>query len=197
MNPGDHIAASRSAPDRRRSFLQLLLLAPVLASLAFTLVCLLLSAGLSNTPYETQDSAGRRIGFNDPISAEHLGILLRNVRLHTLRTPEALYLELQLVLTAFVAWRLAGTRQGNWRRMRGFLLAQIVVFPLGVIGWYSMPYFVRRLATGTLDREDFTDGFAGLLPPQSFWVAVAFTSFVVLGGLLQSSDTDPKQEGEY
>lgn len=196
MNPGDRIAARRSAPDRRRPFLQLLLLALVLASLAFTLVCLLLSAGLSNTPYETQDSAGRRIGFNDPISAEHLGILLRNVRLHTLGRPEALYLELQLVLTAFVAWQLAGISQGNWRRLRGFLLAQILVFPLGVIGWYSMPYFVRRLTTGTLDREDFTDGFVGLLPTQSFWVAVAFTSFVVLGGLPKSSDTDPKQKGD-
>lgn len=196
MNPGDHTAASRSAPDRKRPFLQLILLAPVLASLAFTLVSLLLSAGLSNTPYETQDSAGRRIGFNDPISAEHLGILLRNVRLHTLRTPEALYLELQLVLTAIVAWQLAGIRQGNWRRLRGLLIAQILVFPLGVIGWYSMPYFVRRLVAGTLDREDFTDGFVGLLPTQSFWVAIALTAFVVLGGQPKSSDTDPTPKSE-
>jgi len=173
-----------------------MLLALVLASLALTLVCLLLSAGLSNTPYETQDSAGRRIGFNDPISAEHLGILIRNVRLHTLRTPEALYLELQLLLTAFVGWQLAGINHRTWRRLRGFLLAQTIVFPFGVIGWYRMPYFVRRLVTGTLDREDFTEGFAGLFPPQSFWVAVAFTAFVVLGGLPKRPDTDPEPEGE-
>lgn len=173
-----------------------MLLALVLAAFAFTLVCLLLSAGLSNTPYETQDSAGRRIGFNDPISAEHLGILIRNVRLHTLRTPEALYLELQLAITAFVGWQLAGIHTGTWRRLRGFLLAQAIVFPFGVIGWYRMPYFVRRLAAGTLDREDFIEGFAGLFPPQSFWVAVAFTSFVVLGGLPQLPDTDPKQQSE-
>src|SRR4051812_1935295 len=40
----------------------------------------ILRVGIGATPDETVDSVGRKMGFNDPLSREHYGIIIRNFR---------------------------------------------------------------------------------------------------------------------
>jgi hypothetical protein len=57
---------------------RLCLVGVVSASLLVSIATLVLDVGLRDTPYETKDSVGRTMGFNDPLSREHYGIIIRN-----------------------------------------------------------------------------------------------------------------------
>ena len=46
----------------------------------FALAVVALDAGVRATPYETADSEGRTMGFNDQFSTEHYRIVLGNIR---------------------------------------------------------------------------------------------------------------------
>ena len=48
-------------------------------SLVFALVLQAFLAALQATPYETVDSAGREMGFNDVFTPEHYGIIVRSM----------------------------------------------------------------------------------------------------------------------
>jgi hypothetical protein len=50
----------------------------VLASFLVFAFAVVLRVGLGSTPYDTTDSAGRPMGFNDPLHAEHYLIMVRN-----------------------------------------------------------------------------------------------------------------------
>ncbi|RYG02019.1 MAG: hypothetical protein EON94_06660, partial [Caulobacteraceae bacterium] len=50
----------------------------VMVSFLFFATMLALRLGLGSTPYETADSMGRTMGFNDPLDREHYLIMLKN-----------------------------------------------------------------------------------------------------------------------
>jgi hypothetical protein len=60
--------------------IQSLLYGVIAASLLLGLLSRSVAVGIGKVPYETTDSRGRAMGFNDPLSREHLGIILRQVR---------------------------------------------------------------------------------------------------------------------
>jgi hypothetical protein len=60
-------------PSRRMALL-------VVVSLLAFASAVVLRLGIDATPYETTDSAGRPMGFNDALHAEHDLIMLRNFR---------------------------------------------------------------------------------------------------------------------
>lgn len=167
---------------RTRPAIVSILLLLTVASFLATIFVLADSASLAGTPYNTVDAAGRSLGFNDPIFASHLPILIRHLRPRALGTPEAFYLELQAILTlGAIAW----LASPNWNRSKGvrwFFLSQTFLFPLGILGMLFSPFIARDLVRGGLDRESFTDGPAALLLAQPFWVAVALTAFFTLPG---------------
>src|SRR4051812_45035368 len=59
----------------------------VAVSFAVCVLIIVATAGIWNTPYETADSTGRRMGFNDPLSPEHYRIAFSNFRFSTLLAP--------------------------------------------------------------------------------------------------------------
>jgi hypothetical protein len=50
----------------------------VQASFMVFAFAVVLRVGIGATPYDTTDSVGRPMGFNDPLHAEHYVIMLRN-----------------------------------------------------------------------------------------------------------------------
>lgn len=73
----------------------------VLVSLLLCGGILTLEMGLSRTPYETTDSLGRRMGFNDPFSLEHYGIMLTHFHPKTMFRSEAIYTWVLLLAHVF------------------------------------------------------------------------------------------------
>lgn len=165
---------------RARPVIVRLLLLLTASSFLFTLLVLAISAGLSGTPYNAVDAAGRALGFNDPIFGSHVPVLIRNIRPQALATPEALYLIVQGILTVVAAAWLASPAGNRSQGIRWFFLSQTLLFPFGILGMLFSPVIARDLLRGGLDRESFTDGAAALFLAQPFWVAVALTAFFTL-----------------
>ncbi|MFO1459445.1 MAG: hypothetical protein U1G08_08540 [Verrucomicrobiota bacterium] len=167
---------------RARPVITWILLLLTVTSFLITLLVLAVSSGLSETPFNATDAAGRPLGFNDPIFPSHLPILIHHLRPRALGTLEALYLELQgIMILVAIAW-LASPCWNRSPTIRWFFLSQTILFPLGILGMLFSPLIARDLVRGGLDRESFTDAAAALFLAQPFWVAVALTAFFTLTG---------------
>jgi hypothetical protein len=154
-------------------------LCQALMILCWTVISLLviLRMGIGATPDETVDSLGRKMGFNDPLSLEHYGIIIRNFR------PSLLF-----QWEYFYEWILFGAFAAGcvfvWSRHRfgspGFRLffaAQLVLFPAGWFGFLFFPGVVRSILAGTMDREGFTDVPFLWGTAQTIWLS---TSILIL-----------------
>jgi hypothetical protein len=129
------------------------LVALVVASLTFGLVAVAFYTALEATPYETTDSAGRTMGFNDPFSAGHYEIIVSKVSIGRMLTGigpyELLLIGAQLTM-AVLLWRPARPR---W--IIGFCALQPAVFFWGVFGLLYLPFDLPTLSGK--DREGFID----------------------------------------
>jgi hypothetical protein len=118
---------------------------------------LIFRLGIGATPDETVDSLGRKMGFNDRLSLEHYGIMMRNFRPTLLFQWEYFY-EWILVAAFGVGcvfvW--SHDRFGS-PGFRWFFGAQLVFFPAGWFGFLFLPSVVRSMIAGTMTRESFTD----------------------------------------
>ena len=85
----------------------------VLISIAVTVFAVVLRVGLGDTPYETVDSAGRPMGFNDPLSAEHLLIMAGNFTLGAFFRWEHAYTWLLLAMQLAALYVLISPRSGG------------------------------------------------------------------------------------
>jgi hypothetical protein len=56
----------------------------VAASFLVFAFCVFISVGVQNTPYDTVDTQGRKMGFNDVFSLEHYAIIFSNFKIGTL-----------------------------------------------------------------------------------------------------------------
>ncbi len=135
-----------------------------------------LDAGVRATPYETADSKGRTMGFNDQFSTEHYRIVLGNIRPEQILQPRYFYEWILLAMIAVGAWRLMSDGIGGMRATRWFFFGQSVLF---IIGWLSLgflqwPRMVVELLRCTLDREDFVDMPFTWMMAQPPWVLVSF-----------------------
>ncbi len=150
----------------------------------FALAVVALDAGVRATPYETSDSQGRTMGFNDRFSAEHYRIVTGNIRPGQILQPRYFYEWILLAMIAVGIWRLMSDGIGGTRATRWFFFGQSVLF---IIGWLSLgflqwPRMVVALLRCTLDREDFVDVPFTWMMAQPPWVLVSFVIGAVLPG---------------
>ena len=158
MSPGESFA-SGSIPTLVKDFARHRWLALlVLASFLFYVAAVVIRIGIEATPYETTDSAGRPMGFNDPLSAEHYWIIVQHFRPAELLKPERAYEWLLLAMQGTGAALLLSRSGISVRLMRWFFAAQVVIFPLGLLLCWMPPIFLFfSLTSGGLDRECYTD----------------------------------------
>ena len=150
-------------------------LALVLISLIATLGFIALDAGMSQTPWDTTDSAGHAMGFNDRLSLEHYRIAFAHFRVQTLLSPDYAY---SLLLLAAQGVALVGIgRSGGWEslRFRWFLGLQGLVFPAGLLSLaLAIPLgVILQMLRGTFDREGFIDMPFVAVTAQPIWVLVS------------------------
>jgi hypothetical protein len=150
-----------------------------LIAISFTLSTLMLIAdvGIWNTSYETTDSAGRRMGFNDPLSMEHYGIILSNFSIQKLLAPAYAYSWLLLIMHLVGAGLLLRYEGLDRVPIRVFFALQSLFFPVGWLGFFYLPLVVRWLLNGTFDQEAMTDAPFIALTAQPIWIATSMVIF--------------------
>jgi len=149
--------------------------------LTFT-AAVVLRLGLGATPYATMDSAGRTMGFNDPLSWEHYGIMVRNFRPADFFRTEHGYDWLLLVMHAMGGWLLLARSSASARVTRWFFALQAAIFPIGLmLVWLPPIMFVAMFGTSS-DREGFIDIPYILFVSQSTWVLVSLAITFFLRG---------------
>jgi hypothetical protein len=168
---------------RGRRFLGLLLLPSILVSIA----AVLLTVGISQTPYDTKDSLGRPMGFNDFLSFEHYQIVLKNVSWSSFFDFGNAYdwLLLAIQITGLFVLFL---RNPHFVRMEFWLFAcQPIVFPFAFLGVPMLPMLITTFLSGRMDREDIIDIPFVWCTAQPVWVLASITvAFLSRGGVLRN-----------
>ena len=151
----------------------------VAASLVVFATAVILRVGIEATPYETADTTGRTMGFNDVFSREHYAIAAGNFRPAQLLATEYIYEWILLAAHLVGGWLLVSCGPVCSRATRWYFAGQALVFPLGVPSLLLLPAVVGDCLSGSLDRENFVDIPFILVVSQSVWIAtsmiVAFT----------------------
>ena len=140
----------------------------VVLSLVFTFVVIGFRGGVAATPYDTMDSAGRTMGFNDHFSYEHYRIIVGNMNLGQMGTHEWLLVAAHLVM--IVLLRLV---RRKWWIIFSYALAQVLCFPWGVLGFVALPAYVLGCVTQSNDRESIVDMPFIKMEAGAVWLAVA------------------------
>jgi hypothetical protein len=129
----------------------------VAVSFALCTAVIVADVGISHTPHETTDSAGRKMGFNDPLSVEHCWIMLSNFRVQKLFAPVYICSWFLLVMHGVAAWLLLRGEPLSRPGVRWFFALQGALFPLGWLGFLALPWIFRSLLKGSFDRETMID----------------------------------------
>ncbi len=155
---------------------------PVVLSFVFCAAVIVLRMGIGATPYETTDSLGRAMGFNDPLYGEHYRIMVGNFRVGGLFSVECFY-EWVLIGMHVVGAGLLLSQRVAAKVTKCFFLLQAVVFPIGLIAMPLMPLIVGGFFLGApMDREGFEDIPFIMMVAQPMWVAVSlFIGFRMRG----------------
>ena len=150
----------------------------------FVLAVVALDAGVRATPWETADSQGRTMGFNEQFSAAHYRIVLGNIRPWHILQPRYFYDWILLSMMAFGAWRLRSDEIGGTRATRWFFFGQSALFFLGwlQIVFLQWPVMVVGLLRCSLTREDFVDVPFTWMMAQPPWVLVSSVIGAALPG---------------
>lgn len=142
-----------------------------------------LETGMKATPWETTDSLGRPMGFNDPLGAEHYRIALGNVRLggfigEGLAGSGCFLLWVAMHVLALVCvGRFDGVRPA---RLVAFFLAQFLLFPAGFPGLVMNPFLAAEAVRGRVDRETFVDLPFFWVTAHGLWLLVVLVSVFLL-----------------
>ena len=143
-----------------------------------------LQGGIAATPYDTTDSQGRPMGFNDVFSDEHHRILLGNANGHEALkqlnggsnegwNAEATWhwslVTAHLVLLALLA-------KAQVRTIRWFLCVQPLLFFWGWIGCWVVPIVIVDLLWGRAsDREAYVDiPYIAIMSQGAWFLACGF-----------------------
>ncbi len=136
--------------------------------------------GVWETPYDTTDSVGRTMGFNDRFSWEHYGIIFSNFNFWRLMTLDYTYTWL-LLLAHAVGLRILLSSDGERLiRLQWFFGVQALFFPIGLYGVFFLPYILRMMVGGALDREGVVDVPFIAFSAQGIWLFASFAIFFVI-----------------
>ena len=152
----------------------------VAASLLFSVAMIVLRVGIGSTPWETTDSFGHPMGFNDPLNAEHFRIIISHFHLMDFLRLEHVYHWFLLGMQAMGLWLLLS--RTATRQTRLFFALQPVLFPLGVVFLYIVPLLPFMMFSSPMDREGFTDIPFIVLMTNPVWVAVSLYALFRLPG---------------
>jgi hypothetical protein len=118
------------------------------------------------------------MGFNDPLSAEHFGIIVHNFRPADFLRLEHAYDWMLLVMQSTGATLLLTAPRVSVRVTRWFFAVQAAIFPLGLV--FCWVPFLLLFISQPMDREGFIDVPFIPLFGQSMWV---LTSLILLFAL--------------
>jgi hypothetical protein len=128
------------------------------------------------------DSAGRAMGFNDRLSAEHYLIMARNFSPESFVALEYWYEWLLLLMHVMGAWLLLRPQRASVRATRQFFAAQLLIFPIGVLCFWVVFPFVFGIFAGWSDREGYVDIPFFLFFAQPFWILASVCVAIGLRG---------------
>ena len=156
----------------------------VLGSFLFFAGLLVLRVGLDATPYETVDSAGRTMGFNDPLGREHYLIMVQNFAPLRLFSVDYWYEWLLVLMQGIGAWLLLSPRRSGTRGTRWFFALQLRIFPFGLLCIPLLFPMAIGLFTPsmTMDRESFVDVPFLIITAQPVWVLASIWMVIGLTG---------------
>lgn len=144
----------------------------VVMSLGFCLFVMTFHDAVGATPWETEDSAGRTMGFNDRFSPEHFGILLRSCSLVRTLTPPSVYEGALIAAHGLMLVLLLWCPADKW--VYGFAVLQPFLFPWGIAFPVTLPHFLLELITRDVgDREAFIDIPYVAFKAHPMWVLVS------------------------
>lgn len=151
---------------------------------AVNLCLTVLVVGIDVTPWETKDSQGRTMGFNDRFSPEHYRIALGNFHPAALFKWQYSYEWLLLAAQGVALWCLWSEPRSARRATRWFFLVQPAVFFIGTISLVFLmpPNLLADVLSFRADRETFIDIPFLELMAQAPWVIVSWTIAVALPG---------------
>jgi len=160
-----------------RKLIGLLLIPSILVSI----VAILLTVGIGQTPYDTKDSLGRPMGFNDRLSPEHYQIILNNVSWPAFfdfgHAYDWLLLAMQITGLSILLRRTPLVRIEFW-----FFACQPILFPFAVLGIPMLPMLVSSALRGRLDREGIIDIPFVWCTAHPIWVLTSITVALLLRG---------------
>ena len=141
-----------------------------------------LSVGIGATSYETTDSLGRPMGFNDPLHKEHYWSILRNFS--PLRFFQLGYLYEWVLLALFLTgfWLLYSPAHFGRRSTRIFFAVQSLIFPFAWLGLGMMPGLIHNMFSGRLTREDFIDIPFLWVTAHTVWILTSLLIVFVMPG---------------
>ena len=154
----------------------------VLASFTVFVSAVVLRLGIGATPFDTTDSVGRPMGFNDPLHAEHYLAMVRNFNPTELLKFEYIYEWVLFGAHILGAGLLISSGPVCSRRTRWFFATQALIFPFGLPALIFLPSLITTLVTGHIDREGFVDIPFILAVTQPVWVVTSIIITVALRG---------------
>jgi hypothetical protein len=154
----------------------------VLASFTVFVSAVVLCVGIDATPYNTTDSAGRPMGFNDPLGAEHYLIMLRNFSPTNFRKPEYIYEWVLLAAHVVGAGLLISCGPVCRRATRFFFAVQPILFPFAILGLLVLPSIIVSFFAGRMDREGFEDIPFIIAVTHPIWVVTSIIVAFALRG---------------
>jgi len=154
----------------------------VLASFTVFASAVVLRLGIGGTPYDATDSAGRPMGFNDRLHAEHYLIMLRNFSPTELLKLEYFYEWVLFAAHILGAGILLSCGRECSRLSRWFFVAQAALFPLGLLALPFLPILLVSFFTGGIDREGFVDIPFILAIAHPVWLVTSFIIAFALRG---------------
>jgi hypothetical protein len=170
----------------------------VVISIALCLFAAALQAGYEH-PIQNSDSHGNQLGFNNPLTWELYGVLLKSASLKSviqmLGWYGAIYLFFHLV--AFLFFTINPSIKANWAA-KSFFLLQFLIFPVGYLGLLAFPHYIYGFFTGKLDGESLTDfPFPVWCIFQSLWLLISFASGILIWRKIKpfASPCDVRAEG--
>ena len=151
----------------------------ILVSLAFQWLGAVLGAGYNRLAGAT-DSAGNPIGFNDPITNEHVGMMFAQTPISAVFAEAGWYFSLSMVAhLGGLAMIWLCSRRPN--QLAAYFGVQTILFPLG---WLPLLWFVPLAVVYELfagfDGETLTD------PPLNFLASLVLWWAISLAAAIQS-----------
>lgn len=154
----------------------------IVFSLAVQLAALALNTGYWR--YQgLADSNGNRVGFNNPLTHEHLGMLIRRgFALDTIRSVEVEPIHASILMAHGLALILLFSRQTRWFLVGVFALTQVIALLWGALGLLML---LAHLSGPAWTGESIVEGPLSTIAASGVWFVVSGVLFVWLANTKQ------------